>query len=56
MQAEELVTLVQEIQRQRTEKQTIELKAANTGCPTRLYDTLSSFSNQYSGGIYHLWH
>lgn len=51
MQAEELVTLAQEIRRQRTEKQTIELKAANKGCPTRLYDTLSSFSNQDSGGI-----
>lgn len=51
MQAEELATLAQEIRRQRTEKQTIELKAANKGCPTRLYDTLSSFSNQDSGGI-----
>lgn len=51
MQAEELLTLAQEIKQQRTEKQTIELKAANKGCPTRLYDTLSSFSNQDSGGI-----
>lgn len=31
MQAEELVALAQEIRRQRTEKQTIELKAANKG-------------------------
>lgn len=51
MQAEELLALAQEIKRQRTEKQTIELKAANKGCPTRLYDTLSSFSNQDSGGV-----
>ena len=51
MQAEELLALTHEIKRQRTEKQTIELKAANKGCPTRLYDTLSSFSNQDSGGV-----
>lgn len=51
MQAEELLALVQEVKRQRTERQTIELKAANKGCPTRLYDTLSSFSNQDSGGV-----
>lgn len=51
MQAEELLSLVTQIQRQKTEKQTVELKAANKGCPTRLFDTLSSFSNQDSGGI-----
>ncbi len=51
MQAEELLKLVDEIKRQKTEKQNIELKAANKGCPSRLYDTLSSFSNQDSGGV-----
>lgn len=51
MQNEELIQLVHEITRLKTEKQTIELKAANKGCPTRLYDTLSSFSNQDNGGI-----
>lgn len=51
MQAEELLKLVTEIRRQKTEKQNVELKAANNGCPSRLYDTLSSFSNQDSGGI-----
>ena len=51
MQAEELIKIVKEIQKQKTEKQTIELKAANIGCPTRLFDTLSSFSNQDDGGI-----
>ena len=34
-----------------SETQTIELKAASHGCPTRLFDTLSSFSNQDDGGI-----
>ena len=29
----------------------LELKAATKGCPRRLYDTLSSFSNQDEGGI-----
>lgn len=51
MQAEELLALAREIKRQRAERQNIELKAANKGCPTRLYDTLSSFSNQDSGGV-----
>lgn len=51
MQAEELLALAREIKRQHTERQNIELKAANKGCPTRLYDTLSSFSNQDSGGV-----
>ena len=29
----------------------MEIKAAESGCPRRLYDTLSSFSNQDDGGI-----
>lgn len=33
------------------ESQHIELKAANKECPTRLFDTLSSFSNQDDGGV-----
>lgn len=51
MQAETLKGIVRDIQRQKTEKQTVELKLAERGCPTRLYDTLSSFSNQDDGGI-----
>lgn len=51
MQSEELERIVNEIRKQRTEKQNIELKTAHMGCPTRLFDTLSSFSNQDSGGI-----
>lgn len=51
MQAEELKKLVSDVQRLRTETQTIELKAAVQGCPTRLFDTLSSFSNQDDGGV-----
>ncbi len=51
MQSEMLVKLVHEIRSQKCETQTIEIKAANQGCPTRLFDTLSSFSNQADGGI-----
>ena len=51
MQAESLEKIVLNIQKMKTETQTIELKAAVNGCPTRLFDTLSSFSNQDEGGI-----
>ena len=51
MQIEELKKLVLDIKRLKTESQTTELKSAEHGCPTRLFDTLSSFSNQDDGGI-----
>ena len=51
MQTEELKALVAEIQKNKAESQTVETKAAAAGCPTRLFDTLSSFSNQDDGGI-----
>lgn len=51
MQTEELLILVKSIQTQKCESQTIEVKAAHNGCPTRLFDTLSGFSNQDDGGI-----
>ena len=47
----ELVELVKTVCEQRAETQTLECKAAHTDCPKRLYDTLSSFSNQDSGGV-----
>lgn len=47
----DLLNLVEKIQNRKAEAQTIELKAAHEGCPTKLYDTLSSFSNQDDGGI-----
>lgn len=48
---EELVHLVYKIIAEKCERQHIELKKASGGTPTRLYDTLSSFSNQIGGGI-----
>ncbi len=51
MQSENLKKLVCEIQKRKSETQTLELKSAEHGCPTRLFDTLSSFSNQDEGGM-----
>lgn len=51
MQSEDLKKLISDIRRMKTETQTIELKSAAKGYPTRLFDTLSSFSNQDGGGI-----
>ena len=46
----ELVELASRIRARRAEMQTVEVKAAHRGCPEKLRDTLSSFSNQDSGG------
>ncbi|MEY8337980.1 ATP-binding protein [Lachnospiraceae bacterium 62-35] len=51
MLSEELIDLVDQIQKKKCELQNIELKKAEKGTPERLYDTLSSFSNQTGGGI-----
>ena len=51
MEPSALIDLVQKIRRDQCESQTIEVKAASLGTPKRLYDTLSSFSNQDEGGI-----
>lgn len=47
----ELISLVQDILKKRCEMQNIELKAAEKGCPHKLYDTISGFANQQNGGI-----
>ena len=46
----ELRDLIESIRIRGCEGQTIEVKAARQGCPERLYDTISAFSNQNSGG------
>ena len=51
MQVRELIDLVNDICQKKAEGQSIEVKAAYRDCPTKLYDTLSSFSNQDNGGI-----
>lgn len=47
----ELEELVQNVIMYKCEHQNIELKKASLGTPEKLYDTLSSFSNQTGGGI-----
>lgn len=47
----ELKTLVEKIQTSKTEFQTVEVKSAHMGCPEKIYDTLSGFSNQDEGGV-----
>lgn len=51
MQPDALKRMVMDIHHAKFESQNIEVKAAEKGCPTRLFDTLSSFSNQDEGGI-----
>ncbi len=46
----ELVELVNKILQTKSESNYLEIKAAHEGCP-KLFDTLSSFSNQYGGGV-----
>ena len=48
----ELRDLIERIQIRGCEGQTVEVKAAHQGCPEKLYDTISAFSNQNSGGTF----
>ncbi|MBQ4322383.1 MAG: putative DNA binding domain-containing protein, partial [Clostridia bacterium] len=47
----ELKELLSKVQLMKSETQTLEIKSAAGGCPKKLYDTLSAFSNQDDGGI-----
>lgn len=49
---EELRDLIEKIQTLGCEWQTLEVKSAHRGCPERLYDTISAFSNQDDGGTF----
>lgn len=51
MTTHELQKLIEKLKILCSETQTVEVKSAREGCPTRLYDTLSSFSNQDDGGV-----
>ncbi|WP_110954641.1 ATP-binding protein [Anaerosinus massiliensis] len=46
----DLLELVEKIQNYQTEFYDIEVKEAHEGCPKKLYDTISAFSNQNGGG------
>lgn len=47
----EFKALLARVRQRQCEEQTIEVKSAHQGCPEKLYDTFSSFSNQDDGGI-----
>ncbi len=49
---EELRVLINQIIRRGCEGQSTEVKAAHGGCPEKLYDTISAFANQDSGGVF----
>ena len=51
MLSEELIELANQTMQMKAESQTVEVKAAHVDCPKKLYDTLSSFSNQDGGGV-----
>ena len=51
MTSEEFKDILKKIQNTKCETQNLELKSAKADCPKRLFDTLSSFSNQDDGGI-----
>lgn len=51
MTTEELLEKLNFVQKMKCETQNLELKSAENGCPKRLYDSLSSFSNQDEGGV-----
>lgn len=51
MTAHELNNLLEKIQSIKAETQNIEIKSAKYGCPSKIYDTLSGFSNQDEGGV-----
>lgn len=51
MQTDDLKKIVKDIVSKQSESQNVEVKSAFKGCPTRLFDTLSSFSNQDEGGV-----
>ena len=46
----ELKNLISQVETRKSEEQVVEVKAAHEGCPEKLYDTISAFSNQNSGG------
>lgn len=48
----ELHALIKQIQIRGCEEQTMEVKSAHYGCPEKLYDTISAFSNQNNGGTF----
>lgn len=51
MTTEEFKEILEKIKKHKCETQFLELKSAAIDCPKKLFDTLSSFSNQDDGGV-----
>ncbi len=51
MTIEKFEEILNSIQIRKSESTNLEIKSANKGCPKKLFDTLSSFSNQDDGGV-----
>jgi ATP-dependent DNA helicase RecG len=51
MTPQEIQELVADVQRRRGESDSIEVKAARSGTPKRLYESLSAFANRTGGGV-----
>ena len=45
----EIIELVSQLQKNKSKSNYVEVKSAKAGCP-KIFDTLSSFSNQHGGG------
>lgn len=48
---EELLALIEEVQRHQSELEDVEVKSAREGTPKRLYESLSAFANHTGGGV-----
>lgn len=51
MEKEEMLALVREIRKMKSERRDIEIKSGHEGNPRKFYDTLSSFSNTVGGTL-----
>ena len=51
MQREELVQRIRDVQQRKIEKKEVELQSTDKTFPKQLYNTISAFSNQDSGGL-----
>lgn len=51
MTRDELLELIQTIQRFQSELNDVEVKAAHRGTPQRLYESLSALANRAGGGV-----
>lgn len=49
MKKEEVINAILYLQKYKTETDRIEAKSAILGCPNKLYDTISAFSNKMVG-------